>query len=111
MQLLLDYPWYYILFCLLAGAAYSFILYRKTPKQKDDTPRSWRLPLALLRFVTVAFIAFLLLAPLVKRHVNTHEKPIIVLAQDVSESVQPVDHRLWDFDSPQFDIVRDSFGG
>ena len=111
MQLLLDYPWYYILFCLLAGAAYSFILYRKKPKQKDDTPGSWRLPLALLRFVTVAFIAFLLLAPLVKRHVNTHEKPIIVLAQDVSESVQPVDHRLWDFDSPQFDIVRDSFGG
>ena len=111
MQLLLYYPWYYILFCLLAGAAYSFILYRKTPKQKDDTPRSWRLPLALLRFVTVACIAFLLLAPLVKRHVNTHEKPIIVLAQDVSESVQPVDHRLWDFDSPQFDIVRDSFGG
>ena len=111
MQLLLDYPWYYILFCLLAGAAYSFILYRKKTKQKDDTPGSWRLPLALLRFVTVAFIAFLLLAPLVKRHVNTHEKPIIVLAQDVSESVQPVDHRLWDFDSPQFDIVRDSFGG
>ncbi len=110
MQLLLDYPWYYILFCLLAGAAYSFILYRKAPKQQDDTPRSWRLPLALLRFVTVALITFLLLAPLVKRHVNTHEKPIIVLAQDVSESVQPVDHRLWEFDSPQFDIVRDSFG-
>lgn len=111
MQLLLDYPWYYILFCLLAGAAYSFILYRKDPKQQDDTPRSWRLPLALLRFISVALIAFLLLAPLVKRHVNTHEKPIIVLAQDVSESVQPVDHRLWEFDSPQFDIVRDSFGG
>lgn len=110
MQILLDYPWYYILFCLLAGAAYSFILYRKKSKQKDDIPRSWRLPLALLRFVTVALITFLLLAPLVKRHVNTHEKPIIVLAQDVSESVQPVDHRLWEFDSPQFDIVRDSFG-
>ena len=110
MQLLLDYPWYYILFCLLAGAAYSFILYRKDPNQQDDIPRSWRLPLALLRFISVTLIAFLLLAPLVKRHVNTHEKPIIVLAQDVSESVQPVDHRLWEFDSPQFDIVRDSFG-
>lgn len=111
MQLLLDYPWYYILFCLLAGAAYSFILYRKDPKQQDDTSGSWRLPLALLRFISVTLIAFLLLAPLVKRHVNTHEKPIIVLAQDVSESVQPVDHKLWEFDSPQFDIVRDSFGG
>ena len=110
MQLLLDYPWYYLLFCLLAGAVYSFVLYRKGPKQQDNTPKSWRLPLALLRFVTVALIAFLLLAPLVKRHVKTHEKPIVVLAQDVSESVQPVDHRLWDFDSPQFDIVRDSFG-
>lgn len=110
MQLLLDYPWYYILFCLLAGAAYSFILYRKNSKQQDDIPGSWRLPLALLRFISVALIAFLLLAPLVKRHVNTHEKPIIVLAQDVSESVHPVDHRLWEFDSPQFDIVRDSFG-
>ena len=111
MQLLLDYPWYYLLFCLLAGAVYSFILYRKGSKSQDSTPLSHRLPMALLRFFTVSLIAFLLLAPLVKRHVNTHEKPIVVLAQDVSESVQPVDYSLWDFDSPQFDIVRDSFGG
>ena len=111
MQLLLDYPWYYLLFCLLAGAVYSFVLYRKGSKSQDSTPLSHRLPMALLRFFTVSLIAFLLLAPLVKRHVNTHEKPIVVLAQDVSESVQPVDYSLWDFESPQFDIVRDSFGG
>lgn len=110
MQILLDFPWYYILFCLLAGAAYSFILYCKDSKQQDTTPNSWRLPMALLRFVTVALVAFLLLAPLVKRHVNTHEKPIIVLAQDVSESVQPFDYSQFTIHNSQFDIVRDSFG-
>lgn len=110
MQILLDFPWYYILFCLLAGAAYSFILYCKDSKQQDTTPNSWRLPMALLRFVTVALVAFLLLAPLVKRHVNTHEKPIIVLAQDVSESVQPFDYLQFTIHNSQFDIVRDSFG-
>jgi hypothetical protein len=112
MQLLLDYPWYYLLFCLLAGAAYSFILYRKTSKSPDsETSLSWRLPMALLRFVAVSLIAFLLLAPLVKRHVNTHEKPIVVLAEDVSESVQPFDYSQFDIHDSKFDIVLDSFGG
>ena len=111
MKILLDYPWYYLLFCLLAGAVYSFVLYRKGSKSQDTLPLPHRLTMAALRFFSVTLIAFLLLAPLVKRHVNTHEKPIVVLAQDVSESVQPVDYSLWDFDSPQFDIVRDSFGG
>ena len=111
MQLLLDYPWYYLLFCLLAGGVYSFILYRQDTGLDARTPLSWRLPMALLRFVTVSLIAFLLLAPLVKRHVNTHEKPIVVLAQDVSESVQPFDYSQFTIHNSQFEVVRDSFGG
>ena len=111
MQLLLDYPWYCLLFCLLVGAVYSFVLYRKGSKSQDSTPLSHRLPMALLRFVTVSLIACLLLAPLVKRHVNTHEKPIVVLAQDVSESVLPFDYSKFSIQNSQFEVVIDSFGG
>ena len=70
-----------------------------------------RLTMAGLRFVTVAAIAFLLLAPLVKRQVNTHEKPIVVVAKDVSESVTPMDNSCFTFHNSQFEVVIDSFGG
>jgi hypothetical protein len=39
------------------------------------------------RFIVVAFIAFLLLSPLVKTSKRTVEKPIIIIAQDQSQSV------------------------
>ena len=113
MQLLLDYPWYFVLLCLMAGAAYSFILYRRGSKTPEQAPLAHRLPMALLRFVTISLIAFLLLAPLVKRNVNTHEKPIIVVAKDVSESVQESDcpQLLIDSRNAEYEVVVDSFGG
>lgn len=43
--------------------------------------------LAALRFILVSIVAFLLLSPLIKSTTKTTEKPIIVIAQDNSESI------------------------
>lgn len=86
MQIISDSPWYVMLLCLVAGAVYSAALYFF--KQKDDSfPNPVRWTLAALRFVSVSLIVFLLMAPLVKRKINQQEKPIIVVAQDNSQSI------------------------
>lgn len=114
MKLLFDFPWYCVLFCLLAGVLYSVILYRRRRPDETALPRPVRLLLPLLRFLSVSLIALLLTAPLVRRNVGTQEKPIIVVAQDRSLSV-PADQR--DIISPQLDalgrdyqLVLDTFG-
>lgn len=116
MQLLFDYPWYFIFFCLAAGALYSFALYWRSRKADDESmPHPVRIALPVLRFVTVTIIALLLLGPLVKRHVRSDEKPLVVLAQDVSESVKKGEHVLFtgelDELKKKYDVVVDSFGG
>lgn len=115
MRLLFDYPWYFILFCLLAGALYSALLYWRRRGQADTSlPKAFRVLLPLLRFLTVSLIAFLLMAPLVRRNVNTHEKPIVVIAQDRSQSV-PLDQQellisQYKALSNDYQLVLDSFG-
>ena len=81
-----EYPWWFYSFCILAGAVYSFILYRKE-KRFDETPKWIRMGMPVLRFIAVTFIAFFLLSPLLKNISRTVEKPIIIFAQDNSESV------------------------
>ena len=109
MQLLFDYPWWCILLCLLLGAAYSAALYFKG---RDSLKGKMLLLLSLLRFLAVAVIAFLLMAPMVKRKVADNEKPIVVIAQDVSQSVGEGARNVVD---PQllkdYEVVVDSFGG
>ncbi|GEO04825.1 hypothetical protein AAE02nite_24890 [Adhaeribacter aerolatus] len=69
--------------CLVVGALYSWALYsRKAPW----SPRL-NYSLALLRFVVVSFLCFLLLGPYLKAVTNTAEKPTIVVALDNSQSV------------------------
>src|ERR1700752_4096689 len=81
-----DYPWWFSVFCLLAGAGYAFILYRKE-KRFDETLLWIRRTMPVLRGIVVALLAFFLLSPLLKNISRTVEKPIIIFAQDNSESV------------------------
>src|ERR1051325_8119454 len=81
-----DYPVWFYVFCIIAGVGYSFLLYRKE-KRFDETPKWIRIAMPVLRFLAVTFIAFFLLAPLLKYINRTVEKPIIIFAQDNSESV------------------------
>lgn len=112
MQLLFDYPWYWLLLCFLIAALYSFALYGR-PRTLRELSRKIRFGLAALRFVVVFLLCMLLMGPLVKRHVNSHEKPIVVLLHDVSESVKEdlADAPAWKELAKDYDFVIDSFGG
>ena len=85
MKIIADYPLWFILFCLLIGGLFSFILYYKnTP---DNLKRNIVILLISLRFLLGTLIAFLLLAPLFLTHTRQTEKPLIVIAQDNSSSI------------------------
>ena len=84
-MILTDYPWYFVLLCLLAGALYAAVLYFVG---RQPFGRGLRWVLAMLRFLTVSVIAFLLLAPMSRQTVHERQKPHLVLAQDVSQSVR-----------------------
>lgn len=74
-----------MLFCVLAGFAYAMLLYYKG--RTLEISKTLKNLLFFLRFTCVAIIAFLLLEPLVRTEKRTIEKPIIVIAQDNSESL------------------------
>ncbi|MCB9292836.1 MAG: VWA domain-containing protein [Lewinellaceae bacterium] len=80
-----QYPSWYILLCLLLGLAYAVFLYYRDKNLREQSPfLNWALGGA--RFLSVTLIAMLLLSPLLKHIIRDVKKPVIVLAQDVSES-------------------------
>ena len=81
MQLLLSAPWWSIVFCLLAGLGYAFLLYQSHLKST-----LYKI-LFVLRFLVVSILCFLLLSPLFVYKKKTLEKPKIILVLDQSESV------------------------
>ncbi|TAL63038.1 MAG: hypothetical protein EPN85_01110 [Bacteroidetes bacterium] len=81
-----DYPWWFLFFCILSGAGYSFVLYGRE-KRFNETRKWVKTALAVLRFLSVTFIAFFLLSPLLRNISRTVEKPILIFAQDNSESL------------------------
>jgi len=86
MNIVTEYPVWFFLFCVLAGFAYSFFLYRKDKKLEEASVWLIRL-MAAFRFVTVTILSFLLLSPLLKSIHREVEKPIVIVAQDNSESL------------------------
>ena len=82
----LQYPTWYILFCLIAGLAAAVLLYRRDTAFVDQAP-VLRYVMAALRGIVVSILAFLLLSPLMKLMQTRSEPPIIVIAQDQSTSV------------------------
>ncbi|NET34079.1 MAG: hypothetical protein F6K19_18995 [Cyanothece sp. SIO1E1] len=81
-----QYPTWYLLFCLLAGLAYALILYYRDSTFRELSSRL-NLLLGTLRFLTVSALAALLLSPLLKSAEIDTQKPVVILAQDESESV------------------------
>jgi len=71
--------------CILPGVAYAMILYYKESKSEFSKSLKW--VMAVFRGLTIAVIAFLLLNPMVRTTIHHSEKPIIVFAQDNSQSV------------------------
>jgi hypothetical protein len=85
-QLVTESPAWLSIFCILAGALLTFLLYRKD--RSTAGIQSWlRLVLMSLRFVVITLLSFLLLSPLIKTLTRQTEKPIIIVAQDNSQSI------------------------
>ena len=83
--MIIDYPWYTVVLCLVAGAIYATVMYLVG---HDSFGRKARWMMASLRFLAVSIIAFLLLAPVSRHTVHERQKPLVVLVDDCSQSVQ-----------------------
>ncbi|NDK56667.1 VWA domain-containing protein [Pontibacter fetidus] len=83
-RLITTYSPWLILACLAVGALYAWLLYSK----KAPWSKSINYSLAVLRFLVVSFLCFLLLGPMVRYISNTTIKPTIVFAVDNSQSVK-----------------------
>jgi hypothetical protein len=81
-----QYPSWYIILCLLLGLIVALLLYYRSQAFREQS-RALNWLLGGLRFLGVSLIALLLLSPLLRSLVQEVKKPIIVLAQDASESV------------------------
>lgn len=82
-----QYPAWYLLLCVLLGLVYALSLYYRDKTFRDQAAwLNWLL--GTLRFLAVTFIASLLLAPLLKSIVTDTKQPVVVIAQDQSESIE-----------------------
>lgn len=85
LNLSFQYPAWFLIFCVLLGLGYALLLYYRDTTFREQAPRL-HLWLGVLRFLTVTILSALLLSPLLKSYFNETKKPIVVLAQDHSES-------------------------
>ena len=90
-----QFPIWFVALCVLAGFLYATALYFRSKALKDQ-PKWLVMALAFLRFLGVTIICLLLLSPLLKSLVTEAKKPVVVLAQDLSESIL---HDMSDEDS------------
>src|SRR3972149_7033140 len=86
MTIITEYPLWYLIFCLALGGLYAFILYNRD-KHLIELSLSLKRTMAFFRFTVIGLLAFLLLNPLLKLIFRQVEKPIVVIAQDNSESL------------------------
>jgi hypothetical protein len=86
IQLITELPAWWIIVCFVAGLAYAFILYRKD--HLFDSNSKWlKKLLFIFRAIAVFILAVLLLTPLIKTFIREKEKPVLIIAQDNSESI------------------------
>ena len=85
LDLSFQYPAWFLIFCVLLGLGYASLLYYRDTTFKEQAPRL-HLWLGILRFLAVTILSALLLSPLLKSYFTETKKPIVVLAQDQSES-------------------------
>ncbi len=80
------YTEWWIPVCLLLGLAYALVLYYRDRSLGEKSPQlNWGL--GAIRFIVVSLLAMLLLEPFLKSIQTQTKRPIVILAQDESESV------------------------
>lgn len=89
MEFIFQYPTWFISFCFLLGAVYAAFLYFKSKAFSEDSAnfKYIKAAMALLRFLSVSLLSFLLLSPLIKSSFVDKIEPKIVMAHDNSSSI------------------------
>ena len=87
MDIITEYPIWLAFFCILLGALLSFVLYYKD-RNLSEFSKTWIGILFTLRFVLLSMLLFFLLGPLIRTYFSHTEKPIVIFAQDNSESIK-----------------------
>ena len=115
MDISTDLPIMYTIACLLLGLGYAYFLYRK---ERLLASNKLKVFLFVIRTLFIGFLAVLFLNPIVKSTHKITEKPIVILAQDISESIidssflTEISKQLSDFEVHQFsfaDKVHEGF--
>ncbi|MDX1910165.1 MAG: hypothetical protein SFV22_01700 [Saprospiraceae bacterium] len=86
MNLSFQYPAWFLIFCALLGLGYAMLLYYRDTTFREQARQLHRW-LGVVRWLVVTLLSALLLSPLLKSFFTETKKPIVVLAQDHSESV------------------------
>ena len=81
-----QYPIIWLLVSLLVAIVFSLGLYYKSGIFTDKK-KSLSLWLGILRFMSIGIIAILLLGPILQSTEEKSKKPVVVVAQDISESI------------------------
>src|ERR1700755_1015981 len=89
MQLLFSVTWgtvsgWWTPVCLLLGLLYGWLMYR----QPVNLGKTARYTLFAARATAVFILSFLLIAPLIRSVAYNPQKPLILIAQDNSESIK-----------------------
>ena len=82
-----QYPAWYILFCAILGIVVALLLYYKDQTFKEH-PVWLKWLMGIVRFFSVTFLAILLLSPFLRSIFTESKQPIVIVAQDVSESIK-----------------------
>ncbi len=96
MNIVTEYPAWFIILCILLGALYAGALYYKNRKE-EFSPQTTKF-LAAFRFISITFIAFMLLTPMLRSYFRNYEKPLIIIAQDNTESIITGGDSAWFID-------------
>ncbi|MFZ4544250.1 MAG: vWA domain-containing protein [Saprospiraceae bacterium] len=82
-----QYPLWLSILCVALGLAYALGLYFRD-KSFLEQSKKLNLILGAIRFTGVTLLSLLLLSPILKSLITETKKPVVVLAQDQSESIR-----------------------
>lgn len=104
------YSEWWIIACIALGLIYALVLYFRDQSFRDRSDRlNWLL--GIFRFLTVSALAILLLEPFLKSIETQTKKPIVVLAQDQSESVSAeMDEAALTAYQEEFNTLKNTLG-
>jgi len=86
IHLSFQYPMWSVFLCPVIGFVFAYFLYRKE-NRFNETSKIYRKLMFAFRFFSITLISLLLTSPFLKITEREIEKPIVIFAQDNSESI------------------------